>query len=67
MGCLIFCMAKFSWLVMMIESTDKLSSPEVLSEQIKYKHFIATMGGKEGGIACTVVLETTFKKEWLSL
>lgn len=51
----------------MIESTDKLSSPEVLSEQIKYKHFIATMGGKEGGIACTVVLESTFKNEWLSL
>lgn len=50
MASVIFYIAKlFSWLVMMMESINKLSLPELLSEQIKYKHFIAIMGGKERG------------------
>lgn len=40
MACLIYYIDKlFSWLLVVIESINKLFAPELLSEQIKYKFY----------------------------
>lgn len=51
----------------MMESINKLSSPELLSEQIQYKFYSNNGREGEGGIICTVVLENRFKNEWMDV